>query len=210
MQQPSSPGADTGPRAVGVTPSSVLDLNAYLMYATGKAARRRLTDSLAAHGLRLWHLTVLAMLDDAGRLSKGDLASRLDMNQSDLTRTVTELDAAGYVECARDPSDRRRIEVALTPAGRCALARLNSGVSATEAELLAPLTRAERDLFASLLRRVHTHLERDRAAHGEPGRREHDGARTPPSARVLHGPGRSPGAVSAARRSASSVPGSAE
>ncbi|MFJ8976983.1 MarR family winged helix-turn-helix transcriptional regulator [Streptomyces sp. NPDC102282] len=162
-----------------MTPSSVLDLNAYLMYATGKAARRRLADTLTAHGLRLWHLTILAMLDDAGRLSKGDLATRLDMNQSDLTRTVTGLEAAGYVECARDPSDRRRIEVALTPAGRCALARLNSDVSATEAYLLAPLTGEERDLFASLLRRVHTHLEQDRAGDtptlAEPGGTGADG-----------------------------------
>nr|PPQ62681.1 transcriptional regulator [Streptomyces sp. QL37] len=149
-----------------MTPSSVLSLNAYLMYATGKAARRRLTGTLTAHGLRLWHLTILAMLDEAGRLSKGDLASRLDMNQSDLTRTVTDLDAAGYVVCARDPSDRRRIEVALTAAGRCALARLDADVAATEAELLAPLSSEEREQFASLLRRVHSHLERDRAADG--------------------------------------------
>ncbi|MFC8226123.1 MarR family winged helix-turn-helix transcriptional regulator [Streptomyces sp. NPDC057287] len=146
-----------------MTPSSALELNAYLMYATGKAARRKLTDTLTAHGLRLWHLTILAMLDDAGRLSKGDLAARLDMNQSDLTRTVTGLEATGYVECARDPSDRRRIEVSLTPVGRYALARLSSDVSATEAYLLAPLTREEREVFASLLRRVHAHLEQDRA-----------------------------------------------
>ena len=163
MQQPSPPGTSHEPRPAGVTPSSVLDLNAYLMYATGKAARRRLTDALTAHGLRLWHLTIMAMLDDAGPLSKGELAARLDMNQSDLTRTVTDLDAAGYVECARDPSDRRRIEVALTPAGRCASAQLNTAVSSTEADLLAPLTDEERARFTSLLRRVHVHLEQDRA-----------------------------------------------
>ncbi|MEU8707736.1 MarR family transcriptional regulator [Streptomyces sp. NPDC048565] len=166
MQQPSSPGAEPASRAAGMPPSSVLGLNAYLMYATGKAARRRLTDTLTAHGLRLWHLTILAMLDEAGRLSKGDLASRLDMNQSDLTRTVTDLDTAGYVVCARDTSDRRRIEVTLTPAGRYALARLNTEVSATEADLLTPLTHEERELFAALLRRVHSHLERDRAVNG--------------------------------------------
>ncbi|MFD9290864.1 MarR family winged helix-turn-helix transcriptional regulator [Streptomyces sp. NPDC060030] len=162
QQSTPSPGTAHGSRTAGLTPSSVLDLNAYLMYATGKAARRRLTDTLTAHGLRLWHLTVLAMLEDAGPLSKGNLASRLDMNQSDLTRTVTDLAAAGYVECARDPSDRRRIEVTLTPAGGSALTRLDSDVSATEADLLAPLTHEERDRFAALLRRVHTHLEQDR------------------------------------------------
>ncbi|MFE9724854.1 MarR family winged helix-turn-helix transcriptional regulator [Streptomyces sp. NPDC005794] len=166
MQQPSTPATVHAPRAGGATPSRVLGLNAYLMYATGKAARRRLTDTLTAHGLRLWHLTILAMLDEAGPLSKGDLAARLDMNQSDLTRTVTDLDTAGYVECARDPSDRRRIEVTLTPAGGRALARLDSDVSATEAGLLTPLTHEERDRFASLLRRVHAHLERERAGDG--------------------------------------------
>ncbi|MFJ3704256.1 MULTISPECIES: MarR family winged helix-turn-helix transcriptional regulator [Streptomyces] len=162
MHQQTSAGAVHGSRSTGVTPPSVLNLNAYLMYVTGKAARRRLTDTLTAHGLRLWHLTVLAMLEEAGPLSKGDLASRLDMNQSDLTRTVTDLEAAGYVESARDPSDRRRIEVALTASGGGALARLDSEVSATEADLLAPLSHEERDRFAALLRRVHTHLERDR------------------------------------------------
>jgi DNA-binding MarR family transcriptional regulator len=155
-------------RAADMTPSSVLSLTAYLMYATGKAARRRLTGTLTAHGLRLRHLTVLALLDEAGRLSKGDLAARLDMNQSDLTRTVTDLDGAGYVACARDRSDRRRIVVALTPAGRGALARLTADASATEADLLAPLTGPERELFAGLLHRVHAHLEHGRADDGAP------------------------------------------
>ncbi|MFE6933871.1 MarR family winged helix-turn-helix transcriptional regulator [Streptomyces sp. NPDC057699] len=182
MHQPSSPGRAPAPRAGGVTPAGVLSLNAYLMYATGKAARRRLTDTLTAHGLRLWHLTILAMLDEAGRLSKGDLAARLDMNQSDLTRTVTDLDAAGYVVCARDPSDRRRIEVSLTPEGGRALARLSADVSGTEADLLAPLAPEERELFASLLRRVHTHLERDRTVSGVlPGVRPDEGAPQTPA-----------------------------
>ncbi|MFF2732555.1 MarR family winged helix-turn-helix transcriptional regulator [Streptomyces sp. NPDC058008] len=175
MHHQSPPGTAPGLRPTGATPPSVLNLNAYLMYATGKAARRRLSDTLTAHGLRLWHLTILAMLDDAGPLSKGDLASRLDMNQSDLTRTVNDLDSAGYVACARDPADRRRIEVALTPAGRHALGRLDSDVAAVETDLLAPLTHEERDRFAALLLRVHTHLERDRAGDGltaaEPRRR---------------------------------------
>lgn len=96
-------------------------------------------------------------------MSKGDLASRLDMNQSDLARTVTDLDRAGYVECARDPSDRRRIEVTLTQAGRCALTALNADIAAAESELLAPLTTDERECFALLLRRVHARLEHDRA-----------------------------------------------
>lgn len=57
------PGPRKARPATPAAPPSVLDLNAYLMYAAGKAARRRLTERLSAHGLRLWHLTILAMLE---------------------------------------------------------------------------------------------------------------------------------------------------
>ncbi|MFI2345837.1 hypothetical protein ACH492_01985 [Streptomyces sp. NPDC019443] len=53
-----------------MTPPSVLSRNAYLTYALGKAARRRLQDRLTARGLRLRHLTVLALLADLGPQAK--------------------------------------------------------------------------------------------------------------------------------------------
>lgn len=71
----------------------------------------------------------------------------------------------------------RRIEVSLTPEGSRALARISADVSGTETDLLAPLAPEERELFASLLRRVHTHLERDRTVSGAlPGVRPGEGA----------------------------------
>ncbi|MFP3986561.1 MarR family winged helix-turn-helix transcriptional regulator [Streptomyces sp. E11-3] len=136
-------------------PSSVLDLNAYLMYLIGKTARRRLTERLTARGLRLWHATALALLADIGPRPKGDLAARLDMNPSDLVKIVNDLDRAGWVTCTRDTADRRRIEVALTPAGRSALTSLNAEISAVDDDLLAPLSEAERAQLGSLLRRLH-------------------------------------------------------
>ncbi|WP_330319599.1 MarR family winged helix-turn-helix transcriptional regulator [Streptomyces clavifer] len=170
---PAVPGAaraaHSAPPPTGTAPRGVLDLNAYLVYATGKAARRRLTETLAPHGLRLWHLTALTMLADVGPQSKGDLASRLDMNQSDLARTVQDLDRAGHVVCTRDPADRRRIEVALTASGRSLLTRLNDDVHPIDEDLLAPLDATERAQFSSMLRRVHAHLghpARDGASRG--------------------------------------------
>ncbi|MGW0391788.1 winged helix DNA-binding protein [Streptomyces sp. NPDC003042] len=149
----------SGPRAMSTTPPRVLNLNAYLMYALGKAARRRLSERLTAYGLRLWHLTVLALLADLGPQSKVALASRLDMNQSDLVKIVNDLDKAGRVHCARDPSDRRRVMVTLTPEGRAALAHLSADIASTDDDLLAPLSPAERIQLASLLRRVHGHVD---------------------------------------------------
>ncbi|WP_251015617.1 MarR family winged helix-turn-helix transcriptional regulator [Streptomyces sp. ISL-99] len=146
------------PPPMNTTPPSVLNLNAYLMYAMGKAARRRLSERLTAHGLRLWHLTLLALLADLGSQFKGELAARLDMNQSDLVKIVNDLVKTGYVDCARDSADRRRIEVTLTPEGRAALVRLSADISAADDDLLAPLTDEERTQLASLLRRLHGHV----------------------------------------------------
>ncbi|MGW3556867.1 MarR family winged helix-turn-helix transcriptional regulator [Streptomyces sp. NPDC000963] len=148
-----------GPPSLSMTPPSVLDLNAYLMYALGKAARRRLQERLTARGLRLWHLTVLALLSDLGPQMKTVLAARLDMNASDLVRIVDDLVKTGYVECDRDPEDRRRVVVRLTPEGGSALAELGADVASADDELLAPLDAEERRLLSSLLRRVHAHLE---------------------------------------------------
>ncbi|MFD6364353.1 winged helix DNA-binding protein [Streptomyces roseolus] len=151
--------APSGPPRLSMTPPSVLDLNAYLMYAIGKAARRRLTERLAAHNLRLWHLTVMAMVADLGPQMKTLLAARLDMNSSDLVKIVNDLVRTGHVDCARDPLNRRRILVRLTPEGRAYLDLLNADIASTDDEVLAPLNASEREVLASLLRRVHHHLE---------------------------------------------------
>ncbi|MBT2370213.1 winged helix DNA-binding protein [Streptomyces sp. ISL-10] len=155
---PDDKNNESGPSAISTTSPSVLRLNAYLMYAIGKAARRRLSEKLTARGLRLWHLTVLALLADIGPQSKGTLASRLDMNQSDLVKIVNDLTKAQHVDCVRDTADRRRVVVRLTPEGRAALNRLNADIASTDDDLLSPLTEAERAQLGSLLRRVHQHL----------------------------------------------------
>ncbi|MFG2710994.1 MarR family transcriptional regulator [Streptomyces goshikiensis] len=147
------------PEQTSATPPSVLDLNAYLVYAIGKAARRRLTAKLTEHGLRLWHLTVLALLCDLGPQSKGTLATRLDMNASDLVKVVNDLSRSGYVECVRDTADRRRVVVELTREGRTAVSRLNADIAATDEEFLAPLSGPERAQLGSLLGRVHRHFD---------------------------------------------------
>ncbi len=122
-----------------MTPPSVLNLNACLMYAIGKAARRRLTERLAAHNLRLWHLTVMAMVVDLGPQMKTLLAARLDMNSSDLVKIVNDLVKTGHVVCARDPANRRRILVRLTPEGRTYLDQLNADIASTDDDVPAPL-----------------------------------------------------------------------
>lgn len=59
-----------------------------------------------------------------GPLSHGDLAEHLGLTSGTVTTLVDRLETAGYVERQPDPNDRRRSEVALTPATYQAFARV--------------------------------------------------------------------------------------
>ncbi|WP_225726123.1 MULTISPECIES: MarR family winged helix-turn-helix transcriptional regulator [unclassified Nocardia] len=142
-------------------PPSLLALDTYLLSRVGKAARAGFGDRLAARGLRLWHMAILAALADFGPHAQRDLAQRLGIHPSDVAKAVDELEAAGQVERARDAADRRRITVRLTRSGRAALRALDAQARQVGAEILAPLDADERALLADMLRRVFDHVHPD-------------------------------------------------
>jgi DNA-binding MarR family transcriptional regulator len=139
-------------------PPSLLELDAYLLSKVGKEARRRSAVGLAKHDLRLWHLAVLAALDDFGPHVQRELASRLGVDPSDMVKVLDELTARGQVERTRDPADRRRVQARLTPEGRAVLTGLLAEARATDEDLLAPLDLAEREQLHGLLARVLDHV----------------------------------------------------
>ena len=139
-------------------PPSLLELDAYLLSKIGKDARRRVATRLAERELRLWHLAVLAALDDFGPHVQRELASRLNLDPSDVVKVLDELAARGHVERTRDPADRRRVQARLTPTGRAALTEMLAEARAVDEALLAPLTPAEREQLHGLLARVLDHV----------------------------------------------------
>ncbi|TXS35651.1 MarR family transcriptional regulator [Streptomyces sp. or43] len=141
------------------TPPSLLGLTTYLMSWTGKTARSRLAERLADRGLRLRHMAVLAALVDLGPHVQRELAVRLAIDRSDIVKIIDELDAAGLVERARDMTDRRRVTVTVSPAGRALYDRLQADATAVQDDVLAPLNARERARLAALLSRVHGHLQ---------------------------------------------------
>jgi DNA-binding MarR family transcriptional regulator len=72
--------------------------------------------------LSLAQLTVLGRLDRVGPCGVSDLAAGERVRPQSMASTVAALLAAGLVSRAPDPGDRRRVLIALTPAGREALA----------------------------------------------------------------------------------------
>ena len=108
------------------------------------SAASDLLDSAVADHLDL-NRTDLRCLDHLGRagpVPAGRLAEAVGLTTGALTTAVDRLERAGYVERRRDPADRRRVLVALTPAA-APVSALFSGVAPALRRVAEPLSEQE-------------------------------------------------------------------
>ena len=86
----------------------------------------------AVHGLALRELMFLMQLDQApaNRLRRVDLADRLNVSQSTVTRLALPLEKLGFVKREADPRDARVGYVVLTKAGRQRVAEARATLEA--------------------------------------------------------------------------------
>jgi DNA-binding MarR family transcriptional regulator len=138
------------PERLRTRPSRLLNLAAgYAQRLTG--------DSMATVDSRKWHYATLAALEEFGPDSQSGLSDRTGIYRSDLVATINELTARGFVVRAPDPADRRRNAITLTDEGRRHLKRLDVLLAEAEAELLAPLSEADRAEFVRILTAIVGH-----------------------------------------------------
>jgi DNA-binding MarR family transcriptional regulator len=135
-------------------PPTLLTLPSYLVSHVAHIGPRRLVDALAEYNLRLPHFAVLTALSDFGPLAQHELADRLGLNRSHLVGYLDDTEQHGLVQRVRDPEDRRRQLVALTPSGRTLQRRLQSVAQRSQAEYFKVLSEPERQTLIGLLRRV--------------------------------------------------------
>ena len=90
-------------------------------------------------------------------VSQREISDRLSLDPSDLVTLVDILERAGMVTRQRDPADRRRYALDLTPEGRRAVARLAEVAREAGELVLAPLDDTERRQLGELLTRVVSH-----------------------------------------------------
>ncbi|MGV4988365.1 MarR family winged helix-turn-helix transcriptional regulator [Streptomyces sp. NRAIS4] len=69
-------------------------------------------------------VALLRQIADSEPLRPGELAQRLGVEASHVTRTVQQLQKAGYVTRVPDPVDRRAQRIRLTDVGRQAVERI--------------------------------------------------------------------------------------
>ncbi len=129
----------------------------WLLGQAAMHAHRLVVERLAAAGARGYHYRLLAALEEFGPASQATLGRRTGIDRSYVVEAVNELANGGLVERARDPDDRRRNVVTITPAGVRQLRRLDEVLAGIQDELFAPLSAEERAQLARLLARVLDH-----------------------------------------------------
>ncbi|MET8028781.1 MarR family winged helix-turn-helix transcriptional regulator [Streptomyces avermitilis] len=142
-------------------PPTLLALPSYLAGHVARIGHRALVEALKEYDLRLPHFAVLVGLGDFGPLPQHELADRLGLNRSHLVGYLDQVETQRLVRRERDPRDRRRQRVALTPEGTERLGELKALAGRSQTEFLDALTETERDTLIGLMRRIVT---RDDAA----------------------------------------------
>jgi DNA-binding MarR family transcriptional regulator len=135
-------------------PAQLVDSTSFLLKRLGFVAKEQALEAYAAAGLHPYHHAVLAVLDEGTRDTQGAIADALGYDRGQLVGLLDELEERNLVERRRDPIDRRRHIVQLTPAGRRGLAKLRALAGRLDDEFLAPLEADEREQLQALLLRL--------------------------------------------------------
>jgi DNA-binding MarR family transcriptional regulator len=123
---------------------------------------------LEAHdhgGVRVSVSEVFALgeLSEASALSQRELAARLGLEKSTVSRLAASMERRGWLVRERDPANRRLYRLRLTPSGCEAAQRVGEDLRARHAALFAALTPAERAGLAlglqGLIRAFQTQLD---------------------------------------------------
>ena len=135
-------------------PEELASSTTFLLKRLGFAAKEQAIEAYDAAGLHPYHHAVLAVLDEGSRQTQGEIADALAYDRGQLVGLLDELEERGLVERQRDPSDRRRQSVRMTPDGKRALAKLRALARKLEDDFLADLDEEQRAALYDLLRQV--------------------------------------------------------
>jgi DNA-binding MarR family transcriptional regulator len=148
-----------GSKAPTRLPEELVDSALFLLKRLGMSAKERSFTAYEELGLHPYHHAILAVLDEGTRETQGSIADSLGYDRGQLVGLLDELEELGLVVRRRDPADRRRHIVQMTPEGKKALARLRTLARKLEDEVLVALDDDERaQLHALLLRLAQCHL----------------------------------------------------
>jgi DNA-binding MarR family transcriptional regulator len=122
-----------------------------LLVLLGRGASEHLRKSLTASGLRPRQFQALGLLRDGGSRGQQALGEAMGVDPSILVTLLNPLEEEGLLTRRRDPADRRRHIVAITPEGEIRLREAERAHDAAEDELLSALDSDQRAQLRELL-----------------------------------------------------------
>lgn len=147
----------TSPLPDGPASSEVTEIERALTRVTYLSTRQRQHDRLMALAdvpLDRAAVALLRQVADSEPLRPGELAARLGVEASHVTRTVQQLQRTGYASRVPDPDDRRAQRIELTETGRQAVARLREAGARGMQLALADWSPEELRQLATLFHRM--------------------------------------------------------
>jgi DNA-binding MarR family transcriptional regulator len=122
-----------------------------LLALLGHDAMRRLRDAHDAHNLKPRQFHLLGLLHDHGSMAQRDLSQAMTVDRSILVTLLNPLEEQGLISRRRDPADRRRHVVTLTPDGETHLNAAAHAQREVEDEIFAGLDDRQREQLRTLL-----------------------------------------------------------
>src|SRR2546422_2569241 len=138
-------------------PRALISSTSHLLKRLGFKVKERSVDAFEGSGVTPMHYGVLVLLDEDPRETQATIADALGYDRSHLVGMLDELEERGLIERRRDPEDRRRHLVKLTPGGKRALSRLRPILKRLDDEFFAPLDGEQRKKLHGLLLQLAGH-----------------------------------------------------
>jgi DNA-binding MarR family transcriptional regulator len=123
-----------------------------LLTRLSRVVYRRATESVLGMSLKAY--TALTLLREQPNVSQQAFCEAIHLDPNNCVLLLNALEGAHLLERRRDPADRRRHVVVLTPKGQQALERADRALESVEDEVLGALSREERATLHRLLVRA--------------------------------------------------------
>lgn len=133
--------------AAAPTPGSML-----LLTRLSRVIYRRATEAVLGMSLKAY--LALSAVREQANISQQAFCEAVHLDPNNCVLLLNALEADGLLERRRDPADRRRHIVILTPNGQKALERTDHALESVEDEVLGMLSREERSVLHAMLLRA--------------------------------------------------------